>query len=810
VPGDTTVVIAEGDSVRVDLVFRILPGPGNYVNAGLGVNSQLLASLPIVGRFVPAFGPLGGAIAGAALASPQLRKELGALLGELKPLLPVTVNLASTMSGTLNAALPIVASGVRAVVAVAGPLADVLEKIPSPMLATAVAGIAVFAALRGGAPAIQGFVDGVRRIGEQAAVQAALAGMEGNTSRLSGTFGVAGKAATGLGNSLKAAFVSNPVGLIILGVSTAAMILTAALTKQAEQAQKTRDRIQGYRDTLTEAGDTTAATVDKIRESIKDFATVDTDIFSSGKLTSAKDWVESVGGAEQALLRFGVTSGTIADAVRDGGSSYDLLLDSLTKYGTETERIKTTGGMKDQLTDSANAANLLKGSIVEQRQAVEIAAQVQADYNQRQREAAAAMSETERSNVRLNEAIAIARDVSRDATERLRALKQALDELNGGTKTQADQTRDLNEQTNRLREAFAATDDAGNKLAPSLVNAAGAIDTTTSAGIRLYDETKRLNDQMLDAILNEDKLAKARGDAGISTERAAQVAQPYIDQLRAIAAESGIGAEQVDGLVRSMLDTPSVIAFLVTDNGTIDVQKQQMLVLAQQIIDTPNGEFEVDTPSIPGLMDALSALGVKTQTLPNGTVRVFKDDGSFATVYDALAKIPRDIRVNVSSYYGGGTNVNPDIPGFKRAGGGPVFGPGTSTSDSIPALLSNDEHVLPAAEVHAAGGHSGIMRIRRAIRDHSIDIPRFAEGGPVYPLRAGTDPLVRVASPFGARQMAESSALIEAMMAQIQSLRNAGTAPLVGSLTVQSTGDVKEDMEEVVFYLRTIERGGRR
>jgi len=43
VPGDTTAVNAEGDSVRVDLVFRILPGPGNYVNAALGVNSQLRA-----------------------------------------------------------------------------------------------------------------------------------------------------------------------------------------------------------------------------------------------------------------------------------------------------------------------------------------------------------------------------------------------------------------------------------------------------------------------------------------------------------------------------------------------------------------------------------------------------------------------------------------------------------------------------------------------------------------------------------------------------------------------------------------------
>jgi hypothetical protein len=53
VPGDTTQFIAEGDSVRVDLVFRILPGPGNYVNAAIGSASQLrklpTANTPVSG-----------------------------------------------------------------------------------------------------------------------------------------------------------------------------------------------------------------------------------------------------------------------------------------------------------------------------------------------------------------------------------------------------------------------------------------------------------------------------------------------------------------------------------------------------------------------------------------------------------------------------------------------------------------------------------------------------------------------------------------------------------------------------------------
>ena len=38
------------------------------------------------------------------------------------------------------------------------------------------------------------------------------------------------------------------------------------------------------------------------------------------------------------------------------------------------------------------------------------------------------------------------------------------------------------------------------------------------------------------------------------------------------------------------------------------------------------------------------------------------------------------------------------------AGGGEIVGPGTSTSDSIPALLSDGEFVVNAATVEGIGG----------------------------------------------------------------------------------------------------------
>jgi len=68
------------------------------------------------------------------------------------------------------------------------------------------------------------------------------------------------------------------------------------------------------------------------------------------------------------------------------------------------------------------------------------------------------------------------------------------------------------------------------------------------------------------------------------------------------------------------------------------------------------------------------------------------------------------------------------LPAFKPKGfarGGKVWGPGTATSDSIPARLSRGEHVWTAKEVQGAGGHAAMESLRSAARGG------FAKGGPV-------------------------------------------------------------------------------
>lgn len=65
--------------------------------------------------------------------------------------------------------------------------------------------------------------------------------------------------------------------------------------------------------------------------------------------------------------------------------------------------------------------------------------------------------------------------------------------------------------------------------------------------------------------------------------------------------------------------------------------------------------------------------------------------------------------------------------GFKKASGGQINGPGTETSDSIPALLSQGEFVVKAAAVRAYGAN-----MFHALNNMTADkVPGFAMGGHV-------------------------------------------------------------------------------
>jgi hypothetical protein len=102
------------------------------------------------------------------------------------------------------------------------------------------------------------------------------------------------------------------------------------------------------------------------------------------------------------------------------------------------------------------------------------------------------------------------------------------------------------------------------------------------------------------------------------------------------------------------------------------------------------------------------------------------------------------IRAITGGAGGGPVGAVAGAPGSKR--GGPIFGPGTGTSDSIPALagrnpirVANNEHIVTARAVMSVGGHGAVYRIRRAMLDGSLrrflDGPGYAGGGQVTAAR---------------------------------------------------------------------------
>ena len=107
-------------------------------------------------------------------------------------------------------------------------------------------------------------------------------------------------------------------------------------------------------------------------------------------------------------------------------------------------------------------------------------------------------------------------------------------------------------------------------------------------------------------------------------------------------------------------------------------------------------------------------------------LKIFADMGMARSALDHFVSDAqrRHVTLNITANAGGTARTGVTA----RAGGGSVVGPGTGTSDSIPALLSNGEHVLTASDVTKAGGQGAIYRMRGLIQAGAL---RFASGGAV-------------------------------------------------------------------------------
>jgi tape measure domain-containing protein len=622
------VSIKSWDSSRLEGFLNKI---GDYTPLIAGVGSAFAVlgaqSLPVVGKLFAGLSPLPVALLAIAATNPQIREAGLNLLKSFEPLLPVIGDLVRVLAVGLNGVLPIVAGLIEGVSVVVTPLIDLIADIPTPILA-----------------AVIGF-------GAMSTVIVPLTTFVGT---LTAAMKLSGTAIGVVGLQLKAAFITNPVGLALLAITGAAAILIGVFAAAAEKTAKANETAKGYRDTLVATtgaiGETTEAMVRK-------------------NLIDEK--------ADELAKKVGVSFETVVKAAM-GNTAAIGELDSATKNYTiaQDEQNKSQSVVADILNENSRAGKNLTTVVGLQRDALAQAREEQRRFRDEVNQASDAMTDAERSNGKLNDALAIARDTSKDATERIKALRQAIDELKGGTLTAIEAQAAMSSMNLDLAEAFALTNENGELLFKTVVDGAGKLDLSSRAGLNLNDQMLRASDGMLQAMQSASDLAKANGDTAGAQDAATAAGKAYEDQLYLTLKAAGLTDEQAQGLIATYLATPEVVATLITDNGSIDSVNQGLLSLAEQIMKTPDKSITLSEPFSPEIMENLANLGFTVTTLPDGRVNVSAAGVEAAEA--AITNLVRSRTVQVNFLAAPGAAFNQAPPGIARpSANGNIFEGGT-------------------------------------------------------------------------------------------------------------------------------------
>jgi tape measure domain-containing protein len=608
-------------------------------------------NIPVLGRFLPAINPVVAALGGLVALSPELRTSGGQLLSTLAPLIPVVTQLGGVLARGLNGILPVVADGIDLVTSAARQAVALLTSIPTPVLAGVAAFVALSVATRKlndeGGP----LMSVLQGIGERMALQGRLAEMSGTQL---GTFGkfaaVASTEISGLGNAMKAAFMTNPIGIVLTAAAVAVGIWASANADAQAKVEEHKQAVDGFRQTLD---DTTGKLSGQSRQFVANQLATD------GWVKKLQDAHLSVNGYTDSILgngkandvmRKNITDATMAQIAGTNaqerarqaaymlGLSYETVVSSA--LGNKDAQLQVekayqsagdASGFYAKFVNNANqsikqqATDLfdLNQNMTTQQEVTREALETEVQYREALKHSAESAGELALSNGRLNDAIALARDTSKDATERLNALKTALDELKGGALTAAQAEAEMNAKTLDLTEGLAQTDDAGTKLWASMVNGAGHLDTTTRAGQSFFQSLNSQNDGMLRAMQSAYDLAAANGDVAGAQVAAKDAGDKWIATLSETLRLAGFTDEQIQGLIGTYMAVPSTVVTLISDAGSITTTQQLVLTLKDNILATPDKTVTItDGNSIAPIRSALEQLGLKVTTLPDGKVQV--------------------------------------------------------------------------------------------------------------------------------------------------------------------------------------------
>ncbi|WP_285610545.1 hypothetical protein [Actinokineospora globicatena] len=274
------------------------------------------------------------------------------------------------------------------------------------------------------------------------------------------------------------------------------------------------------------------------------------------------------------------------------------------------------------------------------------------------------------------------------AAEDVRGLASALEALAGDMLTQEEAAQKVNDLTRDLGKAFKEAAAEAKAAKRDMVDASGAIDTTTAAGSRLQDAVANL------AVAYRNQYAATLQATG-SHDQAAAAANKARAELIKEADAAGLSADAAVQLANNYGLIPEFVRTQILQPG-MSAGQRGMELLRDKILDVPDNKSVIVSSNAAPVIGLVESLGYKVEHLKDGRFRVIADtDDADTAVNNFIARNSRrtiTIGVTTAQSAAGVWRPGPQMAegGILRyfADGG-VHGAGMSPMSMTPSIVSS-------------------------------------------------------------------------------------------------------------------------
>jgi tape measure domain-containing protein len=395
-------------------------------------------------------------------------------------------------------------------------------------------------------------------------------------------------------------------------------------------------------------------------------------------------------------------------------------------------KVRSSGGGGGSRSGGGGGGGSAAKALSEEEKAVEALIKKYADASKQKWNLAKSAIELARTNLA---ALSQENRITEERQIKLQALQDAHDQMMEGYQKELDLAGKIQDATIRENTVKSINDqvDAENKLFEAKKR---RIDLESDRAARDYQATAFANEMA--HIQNLFTMQQVNANQRMELEN--QVLEARKTQLQEMSADASLYAEDRIKIEKQLADTISQI----NANAVYDMKtgwQQALVELANQQVnfkDAFTGAFESIEGSLVSLVSSTGSAKDKFKQFCQDVTNTILKSMAQIIIKGLITKAI----MGAIGLGGGNTNASdwaftslPGGIGVHAATGGYISGPGTGTSDSIPAMLSNGEYVIRS---------SAVDRIGVAALNRLNKMGHFANGGVVGSAGGGFGPNVVV------------------------------------------------------------------